>query len=140
MKIYDLSNQILGRISTRIAKDLLKNENVVIVNCEKAILSGTMKDKKKLYLQRCVRGDPHHGPFYPRIPDGIVRRTVRGMLPFYKVKGREALRRLKVYIGVPDEFKGKEFIRVEEFDVNKLKCKYITISDLSVALGAKKRW
>jgi large subunit ribosomal protein L13 len=130
----------LGRISTRIAKDLLKTENVVIVNCEKAILSGTKKDKLKLYAQRCVRGDPHHGPFYPRTPDGIVRRTVRGMLPFYKVKGQEALRRLRVYIGVPDEFKGKEFIRVEEFDVNKLKCKYMTISDLSVALGAKKRW
>lgn len=140
MKIYDLSNQILGRISTRIAKDLLKTENVVIVNSEKAILSGSFKDKLKLYAHRCDRGDPHHGPFYPRTPDGIVRRTVRGMLPFYKVKGREALRRLKVYIGIPDEFKGKEFIRVEEFDVNKLKCKYMTIGDLSVALGAKKRW
>jgi large subunit ribosomal protein L13 len=140
MKIYDLSDQILGRISTRIAKDLLKTENVVIVNCEKAILSGGKKDKFKLYSQRVVRGDPHHGPFYPRTPDGIVRRTVRGMLPFYKVKGQEALRRLKVYIGIPDEFKNKQFIRVEEFDVNKLKCKYMTIGDLSVALGAKKRW
>ena len=140
MKIYDASGQILGRFATRIAKELIKGENISIVNCEQAVISGDPKTTEKLYLERRSRGDPHHGPFFPRTPDGIVRRAIRGMVSFKKLKGREAFRRLKVYIGIPNELKGKEFIKVKETDVNKLRCKHITISDLSVVLGTKKRW
>jgi large subunit ribosomal protein L13 len=140
MKVYDASGQILGRIATRIAKDLLKGENVYVVNCEKAVISGDPKVTQRHYLERRWRGDPHHGPFFPRTPQGIVRRTVRGMLPFHKPRGREAFKRLRVYVGVPDEVKGKEFVRIEEADVNKLRCKHITVGDLSLALGCKKRW
>ncbi|MDI6826756.1 MAG: 50S ribosomal protein L13 [Candidatus Aenigmarchaeota archaeon] len=140
MKIYDASNQILGRIATRIAKDLLRGENVVVINCEKAVISGDPKVIEKHYLKRRQRGDPHHGPFFPRTPQGIVKRAMRGMLPFYKPKGREAFRRLRVYVGIPDELKNKEFIRIEEADVNRLRCKYIVVGDLSLALGYEKRW
>jgi len=140
MKIYDATGQILGRISTRIAKDLLRGENVYVVNCEKAVISGTPKFKERFYLQRVQRGDPHHGPFYPKTPQGIVKRTIRGMIPFSKMKGQDAFRRLKVFVGVPDDIKEKNFIRIEEADVNKLKCKHITVGDLSLALGHKKRW
>jgi large subunit ribosomal protein L13 len=140
MKIYDASNQILGRIATSIAKDLLKGENVYVINCEKAVISGTPKVTKEHYLHRLQRGDPHHGPFFPRTPQGIVKRTIRGMIPFSKIKGQEAFRRLRVYVGVPDDIKDKKFIRIEEADVNKLRCKHITVGDLSLALGHKKRW
>lgn len=140
MKVYDASGQILGRLSTRVAKDLLKGENVRVVNCEEAILAGDPKATKKHYLERRQRGDRHHGPFYPRTPRGIFRRTVKGMLPFHKPKGRESFRRLKVYVGVPEELKNKEFIKLEENDVNRLRCKHITVGDLSVWLGCKKRW
>jgi len=140
MKVYDTSGQILGRIVTRIAKDLLSGENVSVVNCEKAAISGDPKVTEKHYLERRQRGDPHHGPHYPRTPQGIVKRTIRGMLPSHKPKGREALRRLRVYVGVPDELKNKEFIRLQDADVNKLRCKHITVGNLSLALGSKKRW
>jgi len=140
MKIYDATNQVLGRMATRIAKDLVKGENVYVVNCEKAAISGNPKITEEKYLHRVQRGDPHHGPFFPRTPQGIVRRTIRGMIPFSKAKGQDAFRRLKVYIGVPDDIEGKNFVRIEEADVNKLKCKSITIGDLSLALGQKKRW
>jgi large subunit ribosomal protein L13 len=140
MKVYDASNQILGRIATRIAKDLLKGENVSIINCEKAVISGDPKFTIKHYLKRIQRGDPHHGPFFPKTPQGIVRRAIRGMLPFYKPKGREAFKRLRVYVGTPEEFENKEFVRIEEADANKLRCKYISVGDLSLALGSKKRW
>jgi len=140
MKIYDASGQILGRISTIIAKDLLKSETVKVVNCEKAVISGDPKVTEKNYLERRRRGDPHHGPFFPRTPKGIVRRTIRGMLPFHTPRGREALRRLRVYVSVPDDLKKKEFIRIKEADVNKLRCKHITVGNLSLALGSKKRW
>jgi large subunit ribosomal protein L13 len=140
MKIYDASNQILGRISTNVAKDLLKGENVYVVNCEKAAISGNPDFIKEHYLHRVQRGDPHHGPFYPKTPQGIVKRTIRGMIPFSKMKGQEAFRRLRVFVGIPDDIKDKNFIRIEEADVNKLKCKHITVGDLSLALGHKKRW
>ena len=140
MKIYDASGQILGRIATRIAKDLVSGENISVVNSEKAVISGDPKVTEKHYLERRRRGDPHHGPFFPRTPQGIVRRTIRGMIPFHKPKGRKTFRRLKVYTGVPDELKGKEFIKIKEADVNRLRCKHITIGDLSIALGSKKRW
>lgn len=140
MKVYDATGQILGRFSTRIAKELVKGETISIVNCEKAVISGNPKVTEKHYLERRQRGDPIHGPFYPRTPDGIVRRTVRGMLPYHKPRGREAFKRLKVHIGIPDELKNEKLINVKEFDVNKLKCKSISVEDLSVALGHKKRW
>jgi len=140
MKIYDATDQILGRVATRIAKELLKGENVRIVNCEKAVISGDPKVTENHYLKRRQRGDPIHGPFYPRTPDGIVRRTIRGMLPFHMPRGREAFRKLIVYVGVPDEFNNEKFIKIKEFDVNKLKCKSISVENLSIALGNKKRW
>jgi large subunit ribosomal protein L13 len=140
MKVYDASGQILGRIATRIAKDLVSGENVFVVNCEKATISGDPKVTEKHYLERRWRGDPHHGPFFPRTPKGIVKRTIRGMIPFHKPKGREAFRRLRVYVGIPDELKGKELIKIKDADVNRLKCKHITVGDLSLALGNKKRW
>ncbi len=140
MKIYDAENQILGRLATRIAKDLLNGEKVFVVNVEKAVISGDPKSIVKEYLRRIHKGDPHKGPFFPRTPEGIFKRSVRGMLPWKKAKGREAFKRLKVYVGVPEEFKGKEFIKIEDADASKLRTKYITIGELSLALGAKKRW
>jgi large subunit ribosomal protein L13 len=140
MKIYDATNQIAGRLASYVAKDLLNGEQVVIVNAEKAVLSGDPKMKFREFKQKRDRGDPKKGPFYPRYPDLILRRIVRGMLPWHKDKGRKAYRRLKVYIGEPEEFKNKEKIRIEEADVSKLKCKYITLGDLSIMLGAEKRW
>jgi len=140
MKIYDATNQIVGRLATYVAKDLLKGEQVVIVNAEKAVLSGDPKTKFKEYKQKIDRGDPKKGPFYPKYPDLMLRRIIRGMLPWHKDKGRKAYRRLKVYIGEPEEFKNKEKIRIEEADASKLKCKYITLGDLSIMLGAEKRW
>ena len=140
MKVYDATNKIAGRLASIVAKELLKGEEVVIVNAEKAILSGNPKTKIREYLEKRWRGDPHKGPFYPRYPDKILRRMVRGMLPYKKPKGRKAFKRLKVFIGLPEEFKNKELINLKEADASKLRCKYITLGELAIQLGAEKRW
>jgi large subunit ribosomal protein L13 len=140
MIIYNAENQILGRICTRIAKDLLSGEKVFVVNCEKAVIAGNPKYTKQKYLEKIWRGDVKHGPFFPKTPDGIFRRTVRGMLPWHKEKGKKAYKNLKVFIGLPDEFKGKELKKIEEADASKLKTKFITLEELSLSIGAKKRW
>ena len=139
MKIYDAKDKILGRMSTKIAKDLLRGETVIVINAEKAVLAGDPTFTFKHYLQRIQRGDPTRGPYFPKTPQGIVRRAIRGMLPYKKEKGKTAFKRLKVFVGIPDEYKDKEYIQVKE-DVNKLRCKHITIGELSIKLGAKKRW
>ncbi|MEM5829711.1 MAG: 50S ribosomal protein L13 [Candidatus Aenigmatarchaeota archaeon] len=140
MIIYDAENQILGRICSKIAKDLLNGEKVFVVNCEKAVVSGNPKHIQKRYLEKIWRGDVKHGPFFPRTPDGIFRRTVRGMLPWHKAKGRKAYKNLKVFIGLPEEFKGKELKKVKEADASKLKTKFMSLGEISLAIGAKKRW
>jgi len=140
MKVYNAESQILGRFSTTIVKDLLKGENVHVVNCEKICISGNPKKTKEGYLEKRQRGDPHFGPFYPRTPKGIVRRAIRGMLPWKRKRGRDAFKRLKVWVGMPEEFKDQELIQLKESDVNKLKCKHITIEELCLWLGTEKRW
>jgi large subunit ribosomal protein L13 len=140
MIFYNAEDQILGRICSVIAKDLLRGEKVFVVNSEKAVIVGNPKYTQKKYLEKIWRGDVKHGPFFPKTPDGIFRRTVRGMLPWHKPKGRNAYRNLRVFIGVPEEFKNREMRRDEKADVSKLKTKYMTLGELSLAMGGKKRW
>jgi len=140
MITYDAENQILGRLSAIIAKQLLKGEKVFVVNCEKSVIAGNPKYTMKHYLQKIQRGGPKHGPFFPKQPDGIFRRAIRGMLPWHKPKGRKAFKNLKVFISVPEKEKDKKFEKVKGADASKLKCKYISLGELSIALGAKRKW
>ena len=140
--IYDAENQILGRLGSVIAKQLIEGETVVVVNVEKAVVSGSRKFTLSNYDVKTRRGDVHKGPFFPRTPDGIFRRTVRGMLPMKKPKGRNAYRRLRAYMGVPEELQPKagEFKKLELADAGRLKSGGMTLGNLSAALGATKRW
>lgn len=140
MKIYDAENQVLGRVCTFIAKDLLKGEIVTVVNAEKAVLTGNARWKKEHYEGKLKRGSPFKGPFFPRYPDDIFRRTVRGMLPWHSSRGRSAFRNLKVFIGIPEELKSIQGEKIKIADANKLRTTYTTLGDLSTSIGAKKRW
>jgi len=142
MKIYDAEDQIIGRMASVIAKQLLNGERVFVVNVENAVLIGSRKDKLTTYKAKRERGDPHHGPFFPKTADGIFRRTVRGMLPWDKTRGREAYRRLRVAVGIPEELRGKEdqFEKIEAADRKKTRARFVELGELAVLLGAKKKW
>jgi len=140
MKIYDAENQILGRMSSVIAKQLLKGEKIFVVNAEKAVLSASEEYMMKHYKKKYRRGDVYKGPFFPKQPDRILKRTVRGMLPWDRAKGRLAYKNLKVFIGVPEELKSKQLEKIKEADAEKLKGKTVSLGKISIALGAKKRW
>ncbi len=140
MIIYNAENQILGRLSTVIAKQLLKGEKVSVVNAEKAVLSGKPKMKQREYMTRYQRGDVEKGPFFPKQPDRIFRRTVRGMIPWHTTTGRNAYRNFKVFIGVPEELEKIKMKKIEKADASKLRTKYTTLGEISVSMGAKKRW
>ncbi len=138
MKVVDANNMVVGRLASKIAKDLLNGEEIVVVNAEKAVIIGGKDYIVGKYTERRNIGSVRKGPHYPRMPDKILRRTVRGMLPMKKSKGKNAYKRLRVYMGVPKELEGKKAEVYEDAKNNKLKG-YITLKDLSIQLGAKLR-
>lgn len=132
-------NTILGRLASYAAKKALEGYTVYIVNAEKVAITGNKDDILRRYLEKIQRGDPHKGPFFPRQPHLIVRRTIRGMLPWKKKRGREAYRRVKVFIGFPEELKKYEVVELDrKYKIEKLKIpKFIYLGELSRLIGGK---
>ncbi|MDH7516896.1 MAG: 50S ribosomal protein L13 [Candidatus Thermoplasmatota archaeon] len=132
--IIDANGATLGRLSTSVAKRLLNGEEIVVVNSEKAVVSGKKTSLKEIYTHKRELGTYRKGPFYPRMPDKIVKRTIRGMIPYQTPKGRLAFKRLKCYVGVPKEFEGKKFEVIET--AKKQLVDYMTVDEISRSLGA----
>jgi large subunit ribosomal protein L13 len=137
MTVIDSDKMILGRFSSIIAKRLLNGEEITIVNAEKTIISGSKVSSFAEYKQAVDRGNKEFGPYFPKRPDQIVKRTIRGMLPYKKARGRDAMSRLKTYIGVPEELSDVETESVPEAHMNRLSSKYLRLEELCRKLGAK---
>jgi large subunit ribosomal protein L13 len=126
---------IVGRMASKVAKRLLNGEKVIIVNAEKAVLSGKKKGKVAEAKKFLEVGAPKKGPFHYRRPDRMLRKTVRGMLPFKQPKGKQAYKKLKVFIGVPEDLKGQQMITLKEAQAAKLKGPYFTLAELAKEIG-----
>jgi len=138
MRIIDATDLILGRLATQVAKLSLEGEKVVILNSEKAIITGTKNDIFDKYLSLRQKGEPFHGPFYPKQSDRLVKRTIRGMLPHKQEKGRKALKRITCYKGIPIQFQDKEIQTLESASIDKLSMgKYLKVEELVRRLGGK---
>jgi large subunit ribosomal protein L13 len=135
--VIDASGLILGRMASIIAKRLLSGESIIIVNAEKATLSGRRLSRVKEARAFLKIGHPGKGPFHPRRPDQIVHRTIRGMLPHRLPKGQVALRRLRVFLGVPLEFKDVLLQTIPQASVSRLKCPYLTVGEFAREIGYK---
>ena len=133
--VIDATGLILGRMASHIAKRLLQGEKIIVVNAEKAAISGKRLSIVKEAKRFLEIGHPRKGPLHRRRPDRIVRRTVRGMLPRKKPKGKQAYKRLKVFLEVPEEFKGKEMQTIPKANAEKLRCPYITVGKLAKEIG-----
>ena len=136
MIVIDAENLIMGRLASHVAKMLLTGQEVAIVNAEKVVISGNKKRILEDYYHKRSVGGPRKGPNFPRMPDRILKRTIRGMVPFKKTTGKEALKRLRVYIGVPSEFQGETLNTIQGASAEG-KVKYILLGDVSRQLGAK---
>lgn len=138
MIIINAENQIIGRLASYVAKRAKEGVEVKVVNCEKAVVSGNKKDVLEKYKRKKNLGIPLQGPYFRRSPEFIVKRTIRGMLPYKKEKGSTAYSRVKCYRGVPADFAEKEHERVPEADYSKLtKAGVVTVGEISRHLGAK---
>ena len=133
--VIDAKGATLGRLGTHVAKRLLQGEEIAIINSEKAIISGKKSAIKKRYTQKREVGTYRKGPFYPRKPDQIVKRSIRGMIPYQKPHGREAFKRLKCYNDIPEEFSKAKIEKIKEAE--KKPVDFMTIEELSNYLGAK---
>ncbi|HIQ55433.1 MAG TPA: 50S ribosomal protein L13 [Pyrodictium sp.] len=137
----DATDQIVGRLATIVAKKLLEGYRVYIFNAEKAVLSGDPLRVIWSY-QKLLKVKVHVNPYKwsmhrPRDPRWIVKDAVEGMLPKHNARGREAKKRLKVYIGVPEEFKDKKLVRFPEADASRLAHKFIRVEEVAKAMGWK---
>jgi large subunit ribosomal protein L13 len=126
--VIDGKNAILGRLASYVAKQVLLGKEIAIVNSEKIVISG--KPKSIIGEYKDVRqkgGSALKGPFFPKKSERIVKRTIKGMLPYKKGRGAEALKKIKCYDGVPGEFKdSKKIVSGKEKNLRTIK-----IEDLS---------
>jgi len=133
--LINANGLILGRMASIVAKKLLNGERVIIVNAEKAVISGKKRSKVAEAKKFLEVGAPKRGPFHYRRPDRILRKTVRGMLPFKKPKGKNALKKLKVFISVPEDLRDQQMVSIEEAQATKLNGPHFTLLDLAKEIG-----
>jgi len=141
MKIYNAQDTILGRLATTVAKDVMLGEEVHIINCEKAVISGrkvaTVDNER---TRRLRKGYPLKSAKFSRLPDRYVRRTIRGMLPWKFARGKEAFDRIHCHISIPVGLQDKINTAISLTKESKKKLptlKYITVGEVCKQLGGR---
>jgi large subunit ribosomal protein L13 len=129
--VIDAADSLVGRIATQAARAALHGKKVRIINCERAVVSGTKRFLVSEWRRRFLQGVPRKGPYIHRYPDRMVRRIIRGMLPHHQPRGREAFANTMCYIGVPTELKDANHVTIEEAKVTKLPTsRYMTMGQI----------
>lgn len=129
MKIIDGKNAVLGRLASYAAKEALKGEEIVILNCDQVIITGNKKNIREEFEEKRRKvGSGQKGPKHSRSIDKIVKRAIRGMLPDHRHgRGKIAYRKIKCYVGVPKEFQeSKKIVGGRE-----KKSKFVYVKEIS---------
>jgi large subunit ribosomal protein L13 len=135
--VVDARDCILGRVASNVAQRALDGDAVAVVNAERAVVTGDDEDVIETFRERANLGSDR-GPNYPTRPDGILKRSVRGMLPHKSQRGREALSRVRVYLGNPDDWDGEV---VEGTSLDRLSnIKFVHLGEVADQLGTKVTW
>lgn len=148
-QLLDATDKILGRFCSQVAKKALLGEYIVIINAKNAIISGTKRDIHENFLKKLnvsTATNPLRGPFHERRPDTFMRRVIKQMLPRKKMRGKEALKRVHVYISdIPERFKNRyqTLIPSEVYRADKKRLSYynrfITLENLCTRIGWNKK-
>jgi len=136
--VIDATDQILGRLASYAAKNALSGNTVVVLNAEKAVISGrksNIVEEAKRRLKTRTLANQTTAPVHQRRPDLYLRRVVRGMLPWKKAKGKAAFHRVLVFMGVPEEYASKKPSRVPDADASRLTTPYMTLEALAKEIG-----
>ncbi|WP_115863721.1 50S ribosomal protein L13 [Halorussus litoreus] len=135
--VVDARDCILGRVASQVAERALDGERVAVVNAESAVITGSEDDVMETYETRAELGSDR-GPYYPKRPDMIFKRSIRGMLPYKEDRGREAFENVRVYVGNPyDEdaqvLDGTSLDRLSNI-------RFVQLGEVSANLGANVTW
>ncbi len=140
--VFDANKKIVGRFASVIAKNLLNGKTVAVINAEKALISGNKNDLLKKYRTRLnikETMNPENSPYWSKKPDILMKRIIRGMLPYKSSHGKEAYKRLKVFISVPEIFKDKSCVEMVSKDTKTMYMNTMSIKELSELLGYKEQ-
>jgi LSU ribosomal protein L13P len=138
--VVDAQDCILGRVSSKVAQRVLDGETIAVVNAEHAVITGNEESTMDTYHTRANLGSDS-GPYYPKRPDRIFKRSIRGMLPYKTEEGREALANVRVYVGNPYERDDAESVVLEGTSLDRLSnIKFTTLGAISESLGANVTW
>ncbi|MFB6310839.1 MAG: 50S ribosomal protein L13 [Salinirussus sp.] len=134
--VVDARDCILGRVSSQVAERALDGERIAVVNAERAVVTGRREEVIDRYRARREQGSDR-GPEYPKRPDRILKRSIRGMLPYKRPRGREALENVRVYVGNP--YPDSEVL--DDTSLDRLSnIRFVSLGDVSEALGARVTW
>ncbi|KAB7513785.1 50S ribosomal protein L13 [Halosegnis rubeus] len=135
--VVDARDCIVGRVASNVAQQALDGDRVAIVNAERAVITGNEEATMDVYRKRVEVGSDS-GPYYPKRPDRIFKRAVRGMLPYKTTNGREAFENVRVYVGNPHDEEGEV---LEGTSLDRLSnIKFTSLAEVSEELGANVTW
>ncbi|WP_135826731.1 50S ribosomal protein L13 [Halorussus ruber] len=135
--VVDARDCILGRVASQVAQRALDGERVAVINAEDAVITGSEEDVMSTYEKRAELGSDS-GPYYPKRPDMIFKRAIRGMVPYKEDKGREAFENVRVYVGNPLDEDGEV---LEGTSLDRLSnIRFVQLGDVSENLGANVTW
>lgn len=127
---------VMGRLASFAAKEALEGKDVIIVNSEEVVLTGSKPYVIGNYKKRMKKiGYRHKGPFWPRRPDDILRRAIKRMLPYKKARGSKAFKGIKTYIGIPEKFAEVNFKKFPKAKLHEDEIKFVKLKDLSKEIG-----
>jgi len=128
-KVIDGKGAVLGRLAVYAAREVMRGDEIVILNCDEVIITGNKVNIKKEFQEKREKvGSGQKGPKVSRLSEMIVKRAIRGMLPNHRGgRGKEAYKRVMCYPNIPEKFKDSKTINLED----KNKIKFIKVKDLS---------
>ena len=109
--VVDGRGHLVGRLASIVAHQLLCGQKVVVVRCEKLVLSGSLFRNKLNYhefLRKANNTNPRRNFKHYRSPSRMFWRSLRGMVPHKSARGKAALARLKVFDGIPAPYASKK--------------------------------
>ena len=135
--VIDARDCILGRVASKVAQQALDGDRIAVVNAENAVITGNPESTMETYRKRAEIGSDS-GPYYPKRPDKIFKRAIRGMLPYKQDHGREAFENVRVYLGNPYDEDGEV---LDGTSLDRLSnIKFISLGEISEKLGANVTW
>jgi large subunit ribosomal protein L13 len=135
MIVFDAEGAVAGRLASFAVKKALAGEEVVVVNCEKAVITGSPDSIISKYEARrgiTQKANPEDAAKWPRRPDLLFKRIVQGMIPKKKARGAAAFKRIKAYVGVPTEFAS---VQKQKAGMRPVRSKSITLLKICAGLG-----